>query len=190
MLRSAIPALVVFFSLSAHAQSLSDAAATLKQAQAQFRSCQDGKLQLAFGPVLARLEASRQALEKGRRETEAARRSLEATRKRIEAAHQARHLSAEERVAKEEQYAQSLAANYEQPMRALQPLVASYVAGIEQYAGVIHQYADFCATGHVTTASAREFVSAVRPAVDALDGSAKELVASASHAAAGDVAAR
>lgn len=190
MTRIAIPALVVFFSLSAHAQSLSESASRLNEAQKQFRTCQNGKLQLEFGPVLARLEGARKSLEKGRRETEAARRTLEAGRKRIEAAHQLRHLTAEERVAKEEQYAQSLAANYDAPMQALHPLVASYVEGIDRYASVIQQYADFCAKGGITTASAREFVSTVKPTVEQLDGSAKDLVASASKAAAGDMAAR
>ena len=190
MTRIAIPALVALFSLTAHAQSLADSSARLRDAQREFGTCQNGKLQLEFGEVLGRLEAARKSLEKGRRETEVARRSLESTRKRIEAAHQTRHLSAEERVAKEAQYAQSLATNYTAPMQTLQPLVARYVEGIDRYASVIRQYADFCAKGGITTASAREFVATVKPTVEQLDGSAKELVANASKAAAGDVAAR
>jgi len=174
----------------AAAQSVRDAQAELTSAQAHFGKCQNGKLQAEFGPALQRLEASRRGLEKGRREVESARRALEAVRKRIEAGHQMKHASAEEREAKEAQYAQSLETGYRQPMKALEPLVASYVSGMHGYSAAIEKYAAFCDGQGITTASARAFVAGLEPEIAALEGTSKDFVASAGKALAGDMAAR
>lgn len=187
--KSLVASLLVL-STSALAQSQTEAHAALTQAQAHFRACRNGKLQLEFAPALGRLETARKALEKGRREMESARRTLEATRKRIEAGHQVRHASAEEREAKEQHYLQTLARDYTAPMQALAPLAQTYAAGIKGYADVMERYAGFCAQPGITTASARTFVSQLSPAIDALGTDATTFVASASKAAAGDVAAR
>lgn len=180
----------LFVSSFALAQPLADANAALQQAQQHFRACKNGKLQLEFAPVLGKLEGARKQLEKGRRETESARRTLEATRKRIEAGHHVRHASVEEREAKEAHYAQTLTRDYVEPMKALAPLVASYAEGIKGYAEVMEKYAAFCAQPGITTASARGFVAELSPSIDALGTTAQSFVATASKAAAGDVAAR
>ena len=184
-LKSIVVAAIV--STTAFAQSAPE---SLAQAQQHFRECKAGKLQLEFVPALKQLEAARKSLEKGRRETETARRALEGTRKRIEAGHQVRHASVAEREAKEAHYAQTLSAQYVEPMKALEPLNASYREGIKGYAAILEKYATFCAQPGLTTASSRAFVSTLEPAIAALSTDAQSFVASASKAAEGDVAAR
>jgi chromosome segregation ATPase len=183
-------ALAVTLSPVAFAESpaLTSARTSLEQAQQHFRGCKNGKLQLEFATALGRLEAARKTLEKGRREVESARRKLEAARVRIEAGHHAHHESVAEREAREQHYQEALAAQYTAPMHALQPLMEQYTAGITGYAGVMDKYATFCAEPGLTTASARSFVAGLTPSIEALGGTAQQFVASASSAAAGDVA--
>ena len=190
MTRSFLFPFVVLVSTHAAAQSLPEAMQHLQSAQQSYRACRNGKLQLEFSPLLTRLEQSRRSLEKSRRDMESLRRSLESTRRRIEASHQARHASKEERDAKEAQYAQSLQQHYDEPLRALRPLLTAYVEGIDRYASVFEATAAFCATEPVTTASARTFVKGLEPAVASLDTAAQTLVADVARAGTSDVAAR
>lgn len=176
----AVSMFVLSFPAFAEGPALTEAAASLRSAQAHFAQCKNGKLQAEFGGALKRLEASRRSLEKGRREIETARRSLETVRKRIEAGHDV----------KKERYAEVLATNYTAPMQSLVPLMKSYVAGITTYASVMERYATFCSQPGITTASARQFVSSLETEVAALDGDSKTLVSSAAKVAPGDVAAR
>ncbi|PZR05277.1 MAG: hypothetical protein DI536_32655 [Archangium gephyra] len=156
----AVSMFVLSFPAFAEGPALTEAAASLRSAQAHFPQCKNGKLQAEFGGALKRLEASRRSLEKGRREIETARRSLETVRKRIEAGHDV----------KKERYAEVLATNYTAPMQSLVPLMKSYVAGINTYASVMERYATFCSQPGITTASARQFVSSLETEVAALDG--------------------
>jgi nitrogen fixation/metabolism regulation signal transduction histidine kinase len=191
LLRSLFVVTVVSsFAARAEGPALTAAAASLQTAQQHFRQCQNGKLQYEFEGALARLESGRRQLEKGRRETESVRRSLESVRQRIEAAHQMKHASSAEREAKEASYQQALAAQYTAPMKALTPLMERYVAGINRYSATMEKYAAFCATGGITTASARSFVSTLEPEVVALTTDAQDFVASARKAAVNDVAGR
>jgi hypothetical protein len=181
---------VLSFAARAEGPALSAAAASLQTAQEHFRQCQNGKLQYEFEGALARLEGARRQLEKGRRETESVRRALESVRQRIEAAHQLKHASSAEREAKEARYQQALAAEYLEPMKAVPPLMETYVAGINRYSAVMEKYAAFCGTSGITTASARQFVGSLEADIASLTTDSQAFVATARKAAASDVAGR
>ena len=174
----------------AAASSLSEAKTAVSSAQAEFATCANGRLQLAFASSLPKLEGARRGFEKSRKQAERTRQGLEATRRRIEAARSAKHGSVAEREASEAIYATRLIEDYETPMATVAASVEDYRAGMLEYAGLMKRYAAFCATAGITDGSARTFVNELTPQIEALAQHAEKSRAQTTQSPAKDVSSR
>jgi hypothetical protein len=147
---------------------------SMQQVTADFKKCKNGKLQLQFGPTLAKLEGGRKTFEASRRATERRRRELESRRSELEAAHRAslKHPGS----GAEQTYQTQLAESY---LRPLQKEVAgpldAYVGGMTEYASVIARYAAFCAAPGYTPQAGAALVAELTPKADALVATAQHL---------------